>query len=275
MGLNKIKNALFLLSFSLIYPLFSSCTKWEYRPITNTENLEGRTIGVPLAWDADYIISERKDVKVIRYNTCADGFLALRHNKIDAFAVDCESAKLFLATGSGLKLICPVGKSNIAIWFSRQSSQCLKEFNEFLKKYRKSEEFSDLQRRKELFDGLTFDSDDIMLTGNGKILNVAFDEQNFPRTHYDDNGNAVGIDLEALKYFANEYNYKLVFHNSVYESSIIGMRTGKYDIMAGYLCDLYETDAKDNGILFSDAIDEIELALIEKTQEKIEISVDY
>lgn len=53
------------------------------------------------------------------------------------------------------------------------------------------------------------------------------------------------------------------------------MRTEKYDIMAGYLCDLYETDAKDNGILFSDAIDEIELALIEKTQEKIEISVDY
>ena len=84
-----------------------------------------------------------------------------------------------------------------------------------------------------------------------------------------------GIDLEALKYFSNEHNYKIEFHNAAYEAMIVGMGLGKYDAAAGYLCDLFKEDAKECGILVSDPIDEIDIALVEKTKEDIEITLDF
>ena len=57
--------------------LLSGCiTRWEADPITDINNLEGRRVGVNLSWEADYILTQRKDMELFRYDATSDMLMA-------------------------------------------------------------------------------------------------------------------------------------------------------------------------------------------------------
>lgn len=254
----------------------NSRSAWEYRPITDVNDLEGRRVAVNLAWEADYLLSGRKDLTLVQYDTFADIILALGYDKVDAFAVDGLVWKVFQANSSGLARVePPCGSVGYAAYFSGGREALMEEFNAFLEDYRRTEAYADHMARLESFDGLEYVGPEIPLTGTGETLRVATMPEEFPRAFLEAGEDVPsGFDLEALKLFANERNYQLEFYYTVYEDIIQGLRSGTYDLATGYLSDVYRAEVLEAGLLVSDLFDEIPVYFVEKTQRKINVNLE-
>ena len=183
-------------------------SEWEYRPITDVNDLEGRRVAVNLAWEADYLLSGRKDLTLVQYDSFADIILALSYDKVDAFAVDGLVWKIFQANSSGLNRVePPVGTVGYAAYLGGGRGSLMEEFNEFLTEYRRTEAYADHLARLESFDFLEYVGPEIPLTGTGETLRVATMPEQFPRAFLESGADTPsGFDLEALKLFANERN---------------------------------------------------------------------
>lgn len=268
--------ALLLACLMLALSGSASAAKWEPNLITDVNDLEGRRVGVNLAWEPDYYLTGRDDLVLVRYDTLADMILALRFNKIDAFATDRLLVQMLLAASDGLTAIePPFGEVNYTLFFKPKSDALLGEFNAFLAAYRQSEAFEDHIARLEAFDGTDYDGPDIPLTGTGPVLRVAIDAEGFPRSFPDtDEDVPIGFDLEALKAFANERDYRLEFAVSNYEDIVFGLKSGIYDIGAGYLSDIFKNEVSAAGILLSDPLDSTSLYFIQKAQQNIRVAME-
>ena len=253
-----------------------SNSEWEYRPITDVNNLEGRRVGVNLAWEADYLLSGRKDLTVVRYDSSADMLLALNYNKVDAFTVDGLVWKIFEAASTGLARVePPCGVVGYELYFSADREALKEEFNAFLGDYRQTDACADRLARLESFNGMEYVGPEIPLTGTGETLKVAVLADGFPRAYLDAGADVpTGFDLEPLKLFANERNYQLEFYYTTYNDLVQGLRSGSYDLAVGYLSDAYQEDVLACGLLVSDLLDETPIYLVEKTQQEISVALE-
>ena len=242
-------------------------------PITDVSDLDGRRVGVGIACDTDYALTGRKDLTVVRYDELANILLALQYDKVDAMALDALLWKFTAASHNGLRAVEPAfATSGYTVYFRSEVSDLRDEFNEFLSRYRQSDAFRDFQVRLDTFDGDRYNGPDIELTGTGRILRVAVDAAGFPRSFAEADGHTPsGYDLEALKLFANEKNYRLEFVVSGYDDMIYGLQGGNYDIAAGFLSDLRDADSLSSYLCKSDSLYEVPLYFIEKTQDDIEL----
>ena len=255
----------------------NGASKWEYRPITDVNDLEGRRVAVNLAWEADYLLSGRKDLTLVQYDSFADIILALGYDKVDAFAVDGLVWKVIQANSSGLARVePPCGTVGYMLYFSGGRGDLMEDFNAFLEDYRQSEAYEDHMARLESFDGLRYVGPEIPLTGTGETLKVATMVEEFPRSFLEAGARVpTGFDLEPLKLFANEENYQLSFYFTVYEDIMQGLRSGAYDLAVGYLSDVYAEEVLDAGLLVSDLLDEIPIYFVEKTQKSINVDLSF
>ena len=254
----------------------NSKPEWEYHPITDVNDLEGRRVAVNLAWEADYLLSGREDLTVVQYDTFADIILALGYDKVDAFAVDGLVWKVFQANSIGLNRVePPCGSVGYAAYFSADREPLMEEFNRFLEGYRQTEAYADHMARLEDFDGLEYVGPEIPLTGTGETLRVATMLEEFPRAFLAaGEDEPSGFDLEALKLFANEGNYQLEFYFTVFDDIMEGLRAGTYDLAVGYLSDVYREDIIAAGVLVSDPLDESPVYFVEKTQKDISVALE-
>ena len=254
----------------------NSKPEWEYHPITDVNDLEGRRVAVNLAWEADYLLSGREDLTVVQYDSFADIILALGYDKVDAFAVDGLVWKVFQANSTGLARVePPCGSVGYTAYFSADREPLMEEFNRFLEGYRQTEAYADHMARLEDFDGLEYVGPEIPLTGTGETLRVATMAEEFPRAFLEAGEDVPsGFDLESLKLFANEGNYQLEFYYTVYNDIMQGLRSGAYDLAIGYLSDVYRDEVLDAGVLVSDLLDEIPVYFVEKTQKDISVALE-
>ncbi len=271
--------AAFALSLALALSLGgcgNSKPEWEYRPITDVNDMEGRRVAVNLAWEADYLLSGREDLTVVQYDSFADIILALGYDKVDAFAVDGLVWKVFQANSTGLARVePPCGSVGYTAYFSADREPLMEEFNRFLEGYRQTEAYADHMARLEDFDGLEYVGPEIPLTGTGETLRVATMAEEFPRAFLEAGEDVPsGFDLESLKLFANEGNYQLEFYYTVYNDIMQGLRSGAYDLAIGYLSDVYRDEVLDAGVLVSDLLDEIPVYFVEKTQKDISVALE-
>lgn len=84
-GAVMIKKLVSIFLAAVLLFCISGCSrKQAYPPITDVNDLGGRRVGVNLVWSADYKLSGREDMTLVRYNTvanlvmlCATGRLTL------------------------------------------------------------------------------------------------------------------------------------------------------------------------------------------------------
>ena len=242
-------------------------------PVTDVSDLGGRKVGVGIACDTDYALTGRKDLKLVRYDELPGILLALQYDKVDVMALDELLWKFTSYSHEGLRLVTPAfGTSGYTIYFRSNLKTVRDEFNEFLSQYRQTEEYAAFLNRLEEFDGGTYNGPDIPLTGTGRELRVAVDASGFPRSFAEADGGAPsGYDLEALKLFANAYNYRLKFVISSYDDMIYGLQGGIYDIAAGFLSDLRDAESLSSYLCTTDSLYEVPLYFIEKTQNDIKL----
>ena len=100
--------AVLLLAALLFGVLPGARAEWEYRPITDVSNLEGRRVGVMLGYEVDYALTGREDLELFRYDTIADMVMALNFDKLDALAVDDLMWKVMSGVSVGLARVAPL-----------------------------------------------------------------------------------------------------------------------------------------------------------------------
>ena len=248
----------------LLAAIFVGCSAARRTdPITDVSDRDGRRVGVGIACDTDYALTGRKDLSLVRYDELANILLALQYDKVDVMALDALLWRFTASSHKGLRAVEPAfATSGYTVYFRSEVSELRDEFNEFLSRYRQSEAFRDFEARLGAFDGEHYNGPDIELTGTGRVLRVAVDAAGHTPS---------GYDLEALKLFANEKNYRLSFVISGYDDMIYGLQAGNYDIAAGFLSDLRDADSLSSYLCKSDSLYEVPLYFIEKTQDDIEL----
>lgn len=256
--------------------LLSGCTKeWEYNPITDINNLEGRRVGVNLSWEADYYLSDRKDMVLYRYDTTSDQIMALDYDKIDALAMDEIMWKTVESLSTGLEKVEPsFGETGSILYLGSDDKELRDEFNEFLAEYKKTEEYRDYLERVSAYEGI-YEGPDIPLTGTGPVLRVAVMSEGYPRSFWEPGEDQPqGFDMEALMRFANAKNYQLEFALSTYEDGFTGLINGLYDIQIGYLSDIYAFEVENYGLYVSDSMDKNPMYFVQKKQRDISVDLD-
>lgn len=258
----------------LLLLCMSGCQKeWEADLITDINNLEGRKVGVNLAWEADYVLTPRTDMKLYRYDSTSDMLLALGYDMVDAIAMDGIMWKMMDANSDGLIKIEPEVKKTGYVWYFADE-KIRDEFNAFLKEFKQTDTYQEYVQREENFV-YDYEQPEIKMTGKGKVLKVAFDIAGYPRAFMmPGETEAMGFDFEPLKHFANAYDYQLEYVESVFDDLILGLRNGLYDIGGGYLSDEFTPEAEAYGLRVSDTMDEVPIYLVQKIKRDISIDLE-
>ena len=268
---NMIKRVLI---FLLVLLFISGCQKeWEPNLITDINDLEGRKVGVNLAWEADYILTPRADMQLFRYDSTPDMLLALGYDKVDAIAVDDSMWRMMDKNSEGLIKIEPEIKKTGYGWIFKDK-QLRDEFNAFLKEFKKTETYQKYLQSEANFED-DYEEPEIIMSGKGKVLKVAFDISGYPRAFREPGETtATGFDFEPLKHFANACDYQLEYIGTVYDDSVMGLKNGVYDIGGGYFSIEYAGEAESLGLFVSDPMDEVPVYFVQKIQRDITIDLE-
>ena len=244
---------------------------WVYDPITDVNDLEGRRVGVNLAWESDYYLTGRKDMELVRYDNTSDMIMALKYDKIDAIALDVDSIKIILSLSEGIDIIEPAfARVGSVMYFGKNDKALVEDFNKFLAEYKKTDDYQDMLKRIDEFDGTEYIGSDIPLTGSGKVIRVVAQPENFPRAFLNPGEKILtGYDTEILKHYANDRNYRLEFSYSTYDDGIIGLQNGAYDVMTGYVSDVFNEEVRFAGLYPSDPLFEFPMYFIQKNRRDI------
>ena len=215
----------------------------SYRPITDINNLEGRKIGVNLAWSADYLLSERDDMILYRYDETADMLMALCYEQLDAVAVDYITGTYILAYTTGLNRVeQELATEGYITVFGREQTALVDEYNAWLAEYVESDEYAAWMQRVLDFDGDNYEPENMEMTGTGPVLHCATYLDNFPLTFADAQGNQNGFEMEIMIAFANAMNYQLDITLTSEMDMFNGISSGMYEFVFGSLSELYVDD---------------------------------
>lgn len=272
----KVRRSIPLLIAALLVFLLAGCSsQWHYDPITDVNNLEGRRVGVNLAWESDYYLTGRQDLELYRYDQTADMIMALSYDKIDALAIDALGWANLANLSDGVERTEPVGYLNYIMYLGADDKELGEDINSFLKDFKQTAEYQDLVDRMSNFDGVDYVGPDIPLTGTGKVLHVVLDPMNYPRSFpATGTDEAIGYDLEPLKYYANDRGYQLDFTLAEYNAAVIGLQNGSYDVFVGYLSDVYAEDVISVGLYVTDPMFSSPLYFVQKTRERISVETE-
>ena len=262
------KCAVLMILYTALLMCLSGCGNQSagYNPITDVNNLEGRRVGVNLAWSSDFLLSNREDVKIYRYDNTADMLMALCYQKLDAVSTDFFSSKTICGLTEGVNIVEPAlyDDEGYAVLFGPGEEELCLQFDQFLADYRQTADYDEWLTRMQTFDGLNYEGVEIPIMGMGQVLNVAAMDDGFPTTFYDsENTEVTGYEIELIKLFANAYDYQLTITATNMDDGILGLRYDRYDLMIGQFSELYYNNVKNSGFFMSDCHMRLPVYLLE------------
>lgn len=259
--------AALLAAVLMLLGLLSGCGHLRSaRPITDIHNLDGQRVGVGLSWGPDYLLSEREDMTLMRYNTIADLVTALCFHRVDAIAVEHMLVPDILNSVQGVRCIEePITSAGVVFLVTNGRKDVWEEFNTFAADFQGTPQHTDLVNRSKDPKGYVPPAKPIPTVQSDRLLNIGLMDNNYPFCYMDfETGSYEGIDIEALRWFAYEYGYTLSFHGGTWNSMELGIENGSYDIGAGGVSDLYRGDYDMSGVcLVTDPYMQAEILFIE------------
>lgn len=225
----------------------SGCSgKQVYQPIDDVSDLGGRTVGVNLAWSANYMLSGRDDMTLVRYNTVASLVMALRYGQVDVIAMERPFAIVIMNCMSGLRMVEPATATDeLVACVNIDRTDVLGDFNAFASGFYGSEAYIELYER---LNGDSFEYHKVEPTGGEKILNVGIPTDSYPFCYIDsESGEFAGSDVEVITRFANEYGYSLKLSGGVFSTIEMGIVNGEFDIAIGTFFESSRVDTELTG----------------------------
>lgn len=116
--------------------------------IKSFDDLPNKTVGVVLGYTADIIVSEIKNVKVMRYNATSEAIMALKSKKIDAIVIDSEPAKKYSNKNPELLVLnTDAAKEEYAIAMRKEETELLEEINKAIKTLKENGKYDELMSK--------------------------------------------------------------------------------------------------------------------------------
>jgi len=234
------------------------------REIENVDHLTGQRIGVILAYEGDYVLSDREDITLCRYDTEADMIVALFYRQVDAVATTLDAAQYVLSKTKGLRIAEePIDANGMATMF-QEDSELMHEFNDFLAVYRETDEYRDYVSRCDsqgYYDGSPVTEE----TGTGKVIRLGYCIDYVPIIFYDTVNNCVnGSEADIFRRFANYMNYRIEWIEEGEVQAYLDLPAGKIDAMLDGYSDVYREECElDPTTDMSDAYRDSQIVLIE------------
>lgn len=276
--MRKMKKS--VLSIILIICLLTGCEgSLRKGTIEDVNDLEGRTVGVALAWGPDYLLTGRDDMELIRYNTISTMITALCYHRLDAIAVEKPYTSHILSCVEGLRMVEePIASAGIEAYVTPGKPELLEEFNTFLAEFTETEAYADILRRLQA-DG-EFEPMAVEMTGGNKKIKVGVISDNYPFTYINfKTGEYEGCDIEMILHFANACGYEVEFSEGSYEANELAVAYGRLDMSASGYSELYREDVELSGfVLVTDAYLPSDIVFLEiDPSKKVRIlsAIDY
>ncbi len=195
------------------------------------------------------------------FNTFSDVFYALKEGKIDGFMHAEAEFNSVSRTDSSLKATKGL-PYEVEIGFGFQKNTggetIAAEMNSYLAKL-DADGVLDA-----LFDKWCGENEPAQtlvapnFSDNTKEIKVCVDLSRKPFVYMLNNEYA-GFEMEIFYMFCEEYGYRPVFENGTFASGLIGLESGKYDVVCG---GLYMTDSRKEKVTFSDPYMKADVLLV-------------
>jgi len=214
--------------------------------IAAVDSLSGQRIGCCVGWESDYLLTPRKDLTLLRYDTNADCLLALSFGQIDAAAMDELTLLTVMDKSSGLTVLPnPITTVGCTFLASYGAEDKLAEFNAYAEAFVKSDEYPDFHDK--LFSG-SYEMADIPELTDGKVLNVGYFPESYPEAYIDFTTNEpAGYGIEMIKRFAYDNGYTVNWVVASETSAILQLTSNQLDFAVCYTSDVYREEYETGG----------------------------
>ncbi|MGN0656062.1 MAG: transporter substrate-binding domain-containing protein [Ruminiclostridium sp.] len=257
------KLVLIFLAAALLFCISGCSRKPAYQPITDVTDLGGRRVGVNLVWSADYLLTGREDLTLVRYNTVANLVMALRYGQVDAIATERPFAHEVINCVSGLRIVEPTAANDqLVACINRDRTDVLEDFNQFASDFYGSETYTELHSR---LNSDSYEYKKVEPTGGEKPLKVGLVTDAYPLAYIDsESGEFAGSEVEVVTRFANEYGYSIEFVGGVFSTVEMGIVDGEFDLAIGTFIESARVDTELTGaVCFSQPYMQFEIVFIE------------
>lgn len=254
------KKAIILLLISLC--VFAGCSNEGHKSDLSDPsqlNASGYSIGVPQGAAAMTLVEQKFPKSRIKYfQSPNDGYMAVKHGKIDAFAFDRHTLQYVSANNPDLAIFNEkIGDERIVIGTAKGKDDLIKKVNTFIKRYREDGTYQDMYNRWILGKGAKMPN--LPETINPAItLKIGTDGVNEPMSFYA-NGKLTGFDIEFTGRLALFLNAKVIFQTMEFSALVIAAQSGKIDLL---VASLNATPERGRNMLFSDTYIDSEISLL-------------
>ena len=261
-NLRKILAVCLLLIFTA--GVFAGCNAKEAKVFQSLEDFTQARIGVLTGSSQELIAKEKfPEAQRVYFSRPADMIIAVEQGKIDGYmfgspflaAARWENSKV-------QRLEEAVSHGDIAFAFPKDSSSdALREqLNAFIKKAKEDGTMSRLTEKWLGDTEPTEHPDYTTFTGENGTIRLAAVAENKPLIYQYQN-QCTGYEMELLTLFAAEYGYRFDVEVVPFDSVIMGMATGKYDMTAA---SLQITPERQENVNFSEPYMQFDVVIVVK-----------
>lgn len=214
--------------------------------IESIDALSGQRIACCIGWESDFLLTPRKDITLLRYDTNADCILGLSYGQVDAIALDEITMHTIFAKTEGLEQLPGVLTSvGVTVYSSYSAEDKLAEYNEFVTNFVASDEY------KPYHDAVFTDDyhmADIPEITDGKKLVVGYVPESYPASYINiATGEPEGFGIEMMQRFAYEYGYTIEWVETSETGAMVQLGLDKMDFATCYISDIYRVDTENSG----------------------------
>jgi len=270
-----------LIILAILISLLSVYHYYDLRNATAVEKvdeLSGQRIACCVGWESDYLLTPRKDITLLRYDTNADCILGLSYGQVDAVAIDEITMNTIFERTKGLEMLPnPITSVGCTFYTSIDSDSLLDEFNRYAEEFVKSDEY------KSFHDNVLSDDyrmADIPEITDGKKITVGYVPESYPESYIDfETGEPAGYGIEMVKRFAYDNGYTVEWVETSDTAAMVQLSLNQIDIAACYVSDVYREDTESGGQAhMTSAYFYVDVYLVKiKEGQKLEITgeIDY
>jgi polar amino acid transport system substrate-binding protein len=222
-------------------------------------NAPGYSIGVPQGAAAMTVVEKRfPKCRIEYFGSLNDGYLAVKHRKIDAFAFDKHTLQYVTLQNPDLAVMDEkIADESIVAGAAMGRQDLIDKVNTFIRQYRADGTYNDMYRRWLLKEGKG-----MPLLPEPKTtvstLRIGTEGLNEPMNYYA-NGLLTGFDVEFARRLGIFLNAKVTFHTMEFSALVPAVETGKIDLL---IAGLNATDERRKKILMSDIYIDSEISFL-------------
>ncbi len=246
---------IFIFIMALLYVvLICAChhNKSE-KSLQSEADLSGCVIGAVSGTSYEIELTQRKDVKVVRFPTPTDCIVALKNGRIDAFVYDEPAINNDVRKKNGIKLAFKTSKSYpCGLAFRKEDYALVVKFNQFLSELKTSGELQEIQNKwfnAYHYDSVSMTTDNAPIATDGELLRVGTSQTIAPIS-FSVGKDWRGFDVEIAKRFGRYLGRPVEI--SLYDFAALApaLQSNAIDIVIG---GVFITEEREQLLTFGDS----------------------